>query len=314
MYCMKCGNQIPDNAKFCPKCGNVIMKKNWNINPRIVIMFAFLATVCIIGALIFRGNDFPTSDSNTQYSQNKIENTENAVTDSESAIENEPQEPEIAPMTIPDPCMFLGCEKNDSHETNDGEAWMVGCTFSIDGAKDALNELMALYTSGEYPLQLTETVEEDFVNTSAQYFYYFYFDYTGNEPEVEGFEYFTGIHTDVVLQVVFNYASGTVDLRMRHDNTLTLVDSQKQATVLPESYSGTYNPNISNDSTSNDYYKPDHSKLDCVFCDDGKCPKCNGYGEIERYSGKGETITSMCPDCRRSGKCKQCNGTGNRED
>lgn len=299
MYCVKCGNQIPDNAKFCPKCGNQTTQTSKKKHAHTPFILALFVIICIIGVLIAKGNNKPSSDINTE---------------NETEIQTEPQVPEIAPMTIPDPCMFLGCEKNDSHETNDGEAWLVSCTFSIDEAKDALNELMALYTSGEYPLQLTETVEEDYVNTSAQYFYYFYFDYTDNESEVEGFEYFTGVHTDVVLQVVFNYSSGSVDLRMRHDSALTLVDSKQQATVLPVSYSGTYDPNGNSDSTSNDYYKPDHSKLDCVFCNDGKCSNCDGYGEIERYSGKGETITSMCPDCRRSGKCRYCNGTGNRED
>ena len=72
MYCIKCGNQIPKNAKFCPKCGNVIMKNSWNKNTRILIVFAFLTAVCIIGVLMFRGKDTTTSDTNTQYSQNKI--------------------------------------------------------------------------------------------------------------------------------------------------------------------------------------------------------------------------------------------------
>lgn len=282
------------------------------------LAIVLLLGICLMAILFFGGAEKknpqgnPVETENTELENSESEDNEMQESEESENIENSEEiVQEVLAMTIPDPCMFLGCQKNDSHETNDGEAWMVGCTFSIDGAEEALNELMELLLSEDYKLKLIDSEEEDYIGTSAQYFYYFYFDYTGEEPEVEGFEYFTGVISDVVLQVVFNYSSGSVDLRMRHDDALTLVDSQKQATILPESYSGTYTPGSNSDS--NDYYKPDHSKLDCTFCNDGDCPKCNGYGKVEYYNGGGDYVDSVCPECHGNRKCRHCNGTGKRE-
>lgn len=34
MYCIKCGNKIDDNMRFCPNCGTAISKDNYSINPK----------------------------------------------------------------------------------------------------------------------------------------------------------------------------------------------------------------------------------------------------------------------------------------
>lgn len=53
--------------------------------------------------------------------------------------------------------------------------------------------------------------------------------------------------------------------------------------------------------------------LQCITCNgSGDCQTCHGYGKVERYAGKGDTVTAVCPKCHGSGHCRSCGGTGNR--
>lgn len=61
MYCSKCGNEIEDSAKFCPKCGEKFEKvekveaevvSDENTLKMVAFIFAVIACVCSAAALI----------------------------------------------------------------------------------------------------------------------------------------------------------------------------------------------------------------------------------------------------------------------
>lgn len=58
MYCPKCGNNLPDTARFCGKCGYQLnesrIQENWNnkntkVNMRTLVLFASV----ILGIAVF---------------------------------------------------------------------------------------------------------------------------------------------------------------------------------------------------------------------------------------------------------------------
>ena len=61
------------------------------------------------------------------------------------------------------------------------------------------------------------------------------------------------------------------------------------------------------------YEKPEFAKLDCTFCHNGKCSKCNGYGYVYSYVINSDKPMQQCHSCHGSGNCTYCGGTGKRE-
>ena len=62
------------------------------------------------------------------------------------------------------------------------------------------------------------------------------------------------------------------------------------------------------------YEKPEFAKLDCTFCNDGKCSDCNGYGKVyHSYGLDTDKPMKNCGSCYGSGNCRYCGGSGKRE-
>lgn len=62
------------------------------------------------------------------------------------------------------------------------------------------------------------------------------------------------------------------------------------------------------------YEKAEFAKLDCTFCNDGKCSDCNGYGKVyHSYGLNTDKPMKSCGSCYGSGNCRHCGGSGKRE-
>ena len=87
-YCGKCGTQLSDGTKFCPKCGKTVNGEEENTiynssKPKVLYFIIIALALAAIGAWLLLG-------SNSKESQNKTTSTE-LVSDSED-IKNDPND------------------------------------------------------------------------------------------------------------------------------------------------------------------------------------------------------------------------------
>lgn len=87
MYCRKCGEQIPDDATFCPQCGvQVEVPKNESTNKLLYIVIAVL--ILAIGTYFSFTSDFTASNPNGQTASNiKTKRSEEMTTQMNQFIE-----------------------------------------------------------------------------------------------------------------------------------------------------------------------------------------------------------------------------------
>ena len=241
---------------------------------------------------------------------------DNLSNSSQEESEKDSQIVENNPLALPDPCLFFGCGRGEDQAYYEEDAHLISCCFNLDEGRYVVHEYLDLLNSGKYPVEFSESYTDDYIKVNATLFERYVYNYTGDDESIGKFtlsEAAGGRTLDgIFISLYYNYRSASLMVTVVYENDFELVDSGMHASKLPTSYSGSVSG--SDDLyTGPDYEKPDFAKLDCVFCDDGDCPECDGYGTIKRYNGDGEYIDSTCPECRGNRKCWRCGGTGKRE-
>lgn len=101
MYCSKCGNELTEIDKFCPKCGNAVDDEATNNNdmgnqqnteqtksPTILIISIIILVVIIVivGIFIYKKQSNNNISSNNQTTQENISNSNNSNTTTKAEI------------------------------------------------------------------------------------------------------------------------------------------------------------------------------------------------------------------------------------
>ena len=264
-------------------------------------------------------NNFELVESKCYAGDETVEDiiNDNAAHNSQKETEKDSQKVETNPLALPDPCLFFGCGRGEDQSYYEEDAHLVSCCFNLDEGREVVYEYLDLLNSGKYPLEFAESYTDDYISVNATLFERYIYNYTGDDSSIGEFTLTDekgGRTLDgMFISIYYNYRSASIMVTVVYENDFELVDSGMHVSQKVTSYSGS-----SSDSddlyTGPEYEKPDFAKLDCVFCDDGDCPECDGYGTVKRYNGDGEYIDSTCPECRGSRNCWHCGGTGKRED
>lgn len=218
----------------------------------------------------------------------------------------------ITGPTLPDISAFLGgVQPQDSHKA-DVSGWQLYFRTEIDEGWSAAHEYVELLQEPRFNFTLREHKTDNILYLKQDLYF---FDYTGNKkitPAQDRFyeDGYVDFSADVFIWIQKNGRDEYTGISIYYSEDLEVKDLGDRASSAPDYQSGSSNKD---ETPKVDYETPDFAKLPCLTCDGKKdCTKCNGYGTIKRYNGKGETIDSLCPVCHGNRKCKSCNGTGTR--
>lgn len=218
---------------------------------------------------------------------------------------------DVTEPTLPDPAAFLGgATAQEDHSVGDS-GWHVYYQTEIDEGWTAGHEYIELLSDSRFNFELRESFSDTVLYlTSEEYF----FDYTGSESVEpvqdryyrDGYQdYSADLHVCLQKNCDGNYTGMTIDYSL----DLIIQDLGDRASTVPDEAESSSSSEIDHRES----YTPDFAKLPCLTCGgSGDCKKCNGYGTVNVYLGKGDYTDGTCPECRGSGKCRTCGGSGTR--
>ena len=213
--------------------------------------------------------------------------------------------------TLPDPAAFLGGVTALEDEAADISGWRVYYQTQIDEGWTAGYEYVELLSDSRFNFKLRDSFSKTVLYLTSNYYF---FDYTGSESiEPAQHSYydngFQEYSADVCVCLQKNNEGNYTGISIVYSSDLLVQDLGDRASTVPDEAEGSSSSEIDHRES----YTPDFAKLPCLTCGgSGDCKKCNGYGTVNVYLGKGDYTDGTCPECRGSRKCRTCGGSGTR--
>ena len=238
-------------------------------------------------------------------------NSDSQKTDNKTNNKTE-EKPKITGPTLPDPSAFFGGISPQEDEKADVSGYHLYFKTDIDSGWTAAHEYVELLKNSDYKFKETEHKEDTILYLKNDMYF---LEYTGKEditPASDRYyeDGYVNFESDVFIWIQKNGKNEYTGVSIYFSDDLEVKDLGDRASTLTQNSNG----NGNNSSPDFSVETPDHSKLPCLTCDGDKdCPECHGYGEVKKYSGKGETVDTICPTCRGRRKCPTCGGSGTRD-
>lgn len=288
MYCIQCGAQVPDHAKFCQACGSAVAAESGSTsaeNPRpennavtakekrpkrkpfprlkkLLIALGVIAAVILAAVLIV------------------------------SAVREHKRTTILG--EIPDPEIFFGVSGSHyRYESSLGHGHNIEFDTE-DVTKDMMKAYVDLLSSSEFPFVPEDTVDL-FDGGEIQY----RFDYNGSQElyDAASEQIFVEYDPDYEHVAVYIRNSGNFELvpvePYNADNTSyesTAPADTTESEPEPEAQSSGY--------------------ADCPSCYRGNCTACNGRKGEYSYSPGLDREWEECWKCNGTGNCSRCGGDG----
>lgn len=207
---------------------------------------------------------------------------------------------------VPDPGEFLNCELHEDMVQED--CLYRSCKFGMDnGGKEAAQEYVALVMACSN-LELREVREQDYIRTSADKFYNYYFTYTGSKKVETLYDWEDYDMGHLAIAVHHHYATGQILLSIRIPLSFQFVEDKSHTSYKLVDYAG--NKNSGSDSSSEKGSRINNT-VQCGICHGtGDCVRCGGDGYLYSSASKKDNHRN-CTSCHPNpGKCAACSGTG----
>lgn len=144
MFCSKCGNQLPDNAKFCVKCGAPVSGKKSGKKGAIIIAVCctVIALIAIITCIVIMNNSNETEPSVNSYETTAPKSGENKSDKDNTPIDDNEEE---GLVVYGFPLLEVHGDDYDWSAVKDGEPhkWDDGTAFYPDDG-------LIVYENGDY--------------------------------------------------------------------------------------------------------------------------------------------------------------------
>lgn len=300
--CPHCGKEV-ENTAFCPFCGKPLnTKKDKPVREGkregqavsrkksplavMVLMAAVIVLVPVLGMMNGKkeNNKVGTAETFPDLTH------EEAV---EAYLSDEPAEITVSGPILPDPGLFLNCERNEDGFSSSHNAYLLSYNF---GPKDigmtAVEEFVQLLQSPEYNLRLKDSSHEV---VSWLTIHEYYFDYTGSYT-VGQREYHDETVSNVYLLVNEYNSEGRIGFAFYYGDGFTVVDSGAETSCSLTDY--TASAESAGGSSS--------GRKQCGTCHgSGKCNNCGGDGRVSNWRGD-RYVDEDCTYCL-TGDCPNAN-------